>query len=61
MPSVSRSALLQRDMPQHEKDKLLRRYAVDDMLPPWNCYAVRTPSAGSKFQQRQGARKVKQI
>lgn len=59
-PEPSLYALLQSDnISQYDRCKLLRKFAHDDLLSLIS--AVRTPSAHSKYQTRQGAKKAEQL
>ena len=60
MPQLSlHSLLVDPRTSQHDREKLLRKYAHDDLFSLIT--AVRTPSANSKVQKRQGAKKVKHL
>ena len=65
-PTASLHALLTSSLSQYDRQKVLRKYAYDDELPPEHCYSVvqkskSTPSALNKYQKRVGAKTAKNI
>ena len=59
MPSLSVCSMIAMSQTRSEAEKIVRRWILDNPQLGQPVNAVRTPSAQSKYQGRQGAKKVK--